>query len=103
VAESMSTVHKSIRLSEFRQLNEAEKAAALRELAVASHGEPNGELTVLEARIRACEVRYELTSDQMRMRVAEGVLPETAEIASWLIALEIQERLRSTKARSGSG
>ena len=98
--ESMSTVPKSIRLSDFRQLNEAEKTAALRELAIASHGGANGELALLEARIRAFEARYELTSEQMRSRVAEGVLPETAEIASWLIALEIQERLRAPKART---
>ncbi len=89
----MSTVQKSIRLSEFRHLSEAEKVAALRELAIASQGVPTDELAVLEGRIRAFEARYELTSEQMRSRVAEGVLPETAEIASWLIALEIQGRL----------
>jgi hypothetical protein len=100
----MSTVQKgSIRLSEFRHLSEAEKVAALRDLAVSSQGGPTGGLALLEARIRAFEARYELTSEQMRSRVAEGVLPETAEIASWLIALEIQGRLGATKARSGSG
>ncbi len=93
-------MHKVIRLSEFRRLNEAEKNAALRELAICSQGGTNGDLTLVDARIRALEVRYELTSDQMRSRVAEGLLHESSEIASWLIALEIQGRLRATKART---
>ena len=96
----MSIMHKTIRLSEFRRMNEAEKNAALRELAIGSHSGANGELTLIDARIRAFELRYELTSDQMRSRVAEGLLHETSEIASWLIALEIQGRLRATKART---
>ncbi len=92
-------MRKAIRFSDYRRMNAAEKAEALRELAVSAQGLPNGELTLVEARIRAFEAQYEMTSDEMRARVAAGRLAETADIARWLIALDVQGRLRAEPAR----
>ncbi len=92
-------MRKAIRFSDYGRLNVAEKAEALRELAVSAQDLPDGgELTIIDARIRAFETQYEMTSDEMRARVAAGRLPETADIARWLIALDVQGRLRAGPA-----
>lgn len=41
----------------------------------------------LEARIRAFEVRYEMTSAQLRRGLRDDTIRETAEIAEWLFYL----------------
>jgi hypothetical protein len=92
-------MRKAIRFSDYRHFNEAEKTAALRDLAISAQGRPNGELTLVDARIRSFETQYEMTSAQMRERVVGGQLPETKDIASWLIALDVQGRLRAGEAR----
>jgi len=92
-------MRKAIRFSDFRHLNEAEKSAALRALAVDARGLSDGELTLLEARIRNFEAQYEMTSAEMRVRIGEGHLAETKDVASWLIALGVRRRLRATEAR----
>jgi hypothetical protein len=95
----VAPMRKAIRLSDFRRFNEAERTAALHELAVSAGSHPNGEPTLLEARIRSFESQYEMTSDQMRARVAGGQLSETRDIASWLMALDVRRRLRAGQAR----
>ncbi len=92
-------MRKAIRFRDYRRMDAAEKAEALRGLAVSAQGLPSGELTLIDARIRAFETQYEMTSDEMRARVAAGQLPETADIARWLIALDVQGRLRAEPAR----
>jgi len=45
----------------------------------------------LERRIRAFEMRYEMTSDELRRRLASGDQAETAEICEWLLLLAARE------------
>lgn len=45
----------------------------------------------LEARIRAFEVRYEMTSQQLRERLRENSIRETADIAEWLFYLNASD------------
>src|SRR3990172_2438968 len=55
-----------IRLSDFARLSEGERAAAVAEIAAAARARPNGELALVEARVRAFERRYEMPSAVMR-------------------------------------
>jgi hypothetical protein len=50
----------------------------------------------IDDEIRAFERRYEITSKQMLAELNEGTRKETADIASWLIALHIRNRVDST-------
>jgi len=45
----------------------------------------------LDARIRRYEVRYEMTSDELRRRIRSGEQRETAEICEWLLLLAARE------------
>lgn len=83
----------TIRLSDLKNLSPRARDAALRDLARAAQASPNGALTQVEAQIRAFERRHEMSSATMRARLAAGALDETAEIASWLIALDVQRRM----------
>jgi len=83
----------------FTGLPEAEKAAAVREFARDALRAPNGEVKLVDAKIRQFECRYEMTSERMEALVAQGKYNETADIASWLIALDLKRRLVARQAR----
>jgi hypothetical protein len=89
-------MHKSIRLHDLGRLSEPEKTKALRELALSAQARP---MTLIEARVRRFEARYELSSAEMQKKVSSGSLTETAAIASWLIALDVIQRLRGDAAQ----
>jgi len=71
-----------------------EKRDALAELARAARRKPNGEVAELEGRIAAYELRYEMKSATMRERFAKGAMPDTADVAQWLMLLSIRDRVR---------
>lgn len=89
---------KTFRLSELSLLSTSERDAAVRDLARSALAQPNGEMGLVESRIRAFERQYEMSSATMEARVASGALPETADVASWLIALDAQRRMRGREA-----
>lgn len=89
-----------IKFSEFKALTAPDRAAAVRELARDAMRVPNGEMKLVDARIRSFEQRYEITSARMETLLAEGKLQETADVASWLIALDVQRRLRGHETRT---
>lgn len=74
-------------LSDLAKMTRAEKDAALAELVRAAKSPRNGQSKALEGRIRALEIRYEMTSDEMRRRFANGRMSDTADISLWLILL----------------
>lgn len=53
----------------------------------------NGYAGKLNDRIAEYERRYEMPSDEMLERVGNGTLPETDDIASWLMALKVRNRV----------
>jgi hypothetical protein len=85
---------KTLRLTELSKLSPTERDAAVRDLARSALAQQNGETEAVGAQIRAFERRYEMTSAAMEAKLASGALQETAEIASWLIALDAQRRMR---------
>ncbi len=89
---------KTLRLSDFAKLSVREKDIAVRDIARRALAKPNGEMSAVEARICDFERRYEMTSTTMEARLADGALDETADIASWLIALDARRRMRGREA-----
>jgi hypothetical protein len=72
----------AIRLSDLCSLSEAEQLQALNEL--------SAEPSPARARIRRYELRYEMSSAEMRRQIASGQMKETADIADWLFWLNAQ-------------
>ena len=93
-------MRRSIKLSDYARMTAGEKQAAAAELARAAHGPPNGEVSFVEAEIRELERRYEMTSAQMEERVGDGRMPETEDVARWLIAVEVRRLLTRAEART---
>jgi hypothetical protein len=77
-----SEVQMALRLSEFATMTEQERAETLENLA--SQSSP------ASRRIRRFEIRYEMSSMEMRRKVASGEMKETADIAAWLFWLNGQ-------------
>ena len=89
---------KTLRLSDLSLLSVTERDAAVRELARGALARPNGEMEAVEARIRAFERKFEMSSATMEARLESGDLQETADVASWVIALDVQRRMRVREA-----
>lgn len=72
----------SLRLTDLAAMTEQERTRAL--AALSTQPSPVGR------RIRRYELRYEMSSAEMRRRVAEGQMKETADVAAWLFWLNSQ-------------
>ena len=55
----------------------------------------NGYADRLDARIAEYESRYELTSAEMLEQIENGTLKETDDIASWLMLLNVRNRVKA--------
>lgn len=91
-------MRRCIRFADFKHFTDAEKEEAVRELAAGARGAPNGELTIVRARIRGFEQQFSMTSEKMEAMLNAGSIRETEEIASWLIALDLERRMRGPQA-----
>ena len=60
----------------------------------------NGGVVSLNARLKKFELRYEMTSEELKNKCAEGKVKETAEIAKWLFLLEARDAVEAKKAYS---
>ena len=77
-----------LKLAEYRAMLPQEREAELAALArAAQNGEGRAGKRHLDARIREYERRYEMSSDELRNKLAHGEARETAEIATWLFLL----------------
>jgi hypothetical protein len=72
-----------IRLADFGVMTESEQLSTLDRLL----NGPQEEVSAVDAGIRRYELRYEMSSDEMRRKVAAGEIRETAEVADWLFLL----------------
>ncbi len=88
----------SVRMSEFREMSEEERDAAIARLVEAAYGPPNGQIEDLETQIRYFEFKYETSSERMREELLEGKRKETADIASWLMLLRLRENIGLSKS-----
>jgi ribosomal protein S4 len=79
-----------VRLSDLSNMDTKQRAGVLGALVKATRN-GSADYSVLNARIRKLEMRYEMSSAQMRERLQDGSLKETAEIARWLLLLEARQ------------
>ena len=83
-----------LNLTEFGVLSPTQQADCVQRW-VAARSEPlNGQLAELDAKIASFETRYEMSSESMCQKLSDGSLPETADICSWQILLELRGRVR---------
>ena len=80
-----------IRTSELTTMTTSEQLAVLSRLAKEARSPSYEALTALEARIRAFELRYEMSSADLKAKLGSGAIKETAEIAEWLFLLDSRE------------
>lgn len=80
-----------LRLSDWGQMSPAEQEKQLEALTEASSEQEGAPLAVLNARIKRYEMRYEMTSEELKQRLRSGTQAETAEIAHWLFLLDMRE------------
>ena len=70
---------------------ELERVKILGEFVRSALAPRNGQASVLEARIREYEVRFEMTSAELHQGLRDGTQRETAEIAKWLFLLDARD------------
>ena len=86
----------AVRLSDLNAMKPSEREEALRRLAAEANAPNNRQLVAAQARIRAFEERYEMSSARLLERLAGNEIEETAEISEWLFWLDgVQPRERS--------
>ena len=82
------------------ELGDDALAARVAEMAAVARGPANGELSQIEAAIRAFEKKRGLHSEEMQRRLAAGTLAEDWDICEWLVMLGIRGRLVSSTPRT---
>jgi hypothetical protein len=80
----------SVRLDEFAGMTPAEQAGTLTGLVRAARTR-EGTSSAAAARVRAFELRYEMSTAEMIRGYRSGELRETADIAEWLFWAEAQD------------
>jgi molybdenum-dependent DNA-binding transcriptional regulator ModE len=81
-----------IRGSDLAKLTEPERNVMLEHLV--RHARSGGSATgraVLQAKIRALECRYEMTSSEMLKKFRAREIRETAEISKWLFLISVRD------------
>ncbi len=77
-------------LSDLAKMSKQARDKALGELVRAAKTNEGGSPEIRN-RIRAFEIRYEMTSAEMRRRFADGRISDTADISRWLLYLRFLE------------
>lgn len=81
-----------LRTADLQMMTPEERNTVLSRIAADAVAPTNGQLAVLNARIRTYETRYEMSSSQLLERLAANEIRETADIASWLFLLGVRAR-----------
>lgn len=79
----------SVRLADLDAMTPKERDDVLARIVAEATGPANGHFAMAEARVRAFEQRYEMTSTKLLERLRTGEQRETAEIAQWLFWLSV--------------
>ena len=86
-----------IKLSDLAKMPVPDSNRVLGELVRSAKSRRNGQSAVLDARISDYELRYEMSSVDMRRRLKDGTLRETADIARWLMTLAARDNRGTAK------
>lgn len=88
-----------IKSEELREMSPAERDALYDRLLEAARRPHPEAKEIISRRVRAFEIRYEVSSATMLSELGEGRRKETAEIASWLFWLSVLNRLNGDESR----
>ena len=80
-----------VKLADLANMPASDSDRVLNDLVKSAKAKRNGQRAVLDARIREFEIRYEITSEVLHERLGNGSMPETADIARWLMLLAARE------------
>ena len=94
------SMRRSLTSAELKVMTPSQRDARMSELVASTKRTPNGEISEFDARIKLLEEKHDMSSDEMRSRVAAGSMVESDEICAWLMALNLRERLARLGARS---
>ena len=88
----------SLKSSDLKKMSPDEQDEALRSLVKVARGGPNGDLRDLGMQIHAFELKYRLSSNELRHELAQGKLKESWEVCQWLLLINQRDLLtgRST-------
>jgi hypothetical protein len=90
----------ALRLGDLQAMTPGERDSVLSQIAADAVAPTNGQLAVVNSRIRAFETRYEMSSTELLARLAKSEIRETADIASWLFLLQMREHSGRKATRS---
>lgn len=88
-----------VRSEDLREMSPAERDLLYRRLLEAAREPHPGARAEVGRRIRAFEIRYEVSSAKMLSELHEGRRKETADIASWLFWLDVLNTLNGDEPR----
>ncbi len=83
----------TLRLSELRGLTFGAASERVRQFVQDSRSLNGDESREINDSIAAYETRYEMSSDEMRLRLKESKLEHTADICRWEMLLEMRDRV----------
>jgi hypothetical protein len=86
-----------VKLSDLAKMPVVDSNRVLGELVRSAKSRRNGQSAVLDARISDYELRYEMSSGDMRRKLKDGTLRETADIARWLMTLAARDNRGTSK------
>jgi len=88
---------KKFKVSDLTSRPVPEQRQALEELVRDSRSLPNGEVTELDAKIRAYEDRFGFDSKTLLERVKSGEQRETWDICQWMMTLELRDSIAAKR------
>ena len=95
-----------VRLSDLSSMTDGDRKAALNQLASRAANPTQEDLTEasreLDGQILRLECRYNMSSDEMKRQVGQGLMRETVEFCKWLMLLNIRNSIGDTKSASPS-
>lgn len=84
-ARSNATAPYTVSLDELAGMSAPKKREVVGDMARASMASPNGEIARMSALLAEFERAHGMTTSEMVAKFRAGELPDTPEIASWLI------------------
>jgi len=84
---------KSLSLAQLKTMSNERREQQLGELVAATRQPPNGEIKSVQKKLHAYETQHGIKSDELRHKVASGEVKESAAVCSWLMLLDLQDRL----------
>lgn len=84
---------KSLSLAQLKTMSNERREQQLGVLVAATRLPLNDELKSVQKKLDAYETQHGIKSDDLRHKVATGQLRESADVCSWLMLLDLQDRL----------